>query len=141
MIIRDIVRACERCQERKGKAPESPLHPWQWPSRPWERVHIDYCEANGRMFLILVDAHSKWIEVYPARSLDSVGTIDKLRMSFASWGIPNVLVSDNAQCFVSKEFETFCQLNGVKTSHYPVSFAQIERVVRASRADLQKRLL
>ena len=112
--IRDIVRACEKCQERKGKAPESPLHPWQWPSRPWERVHIDYCEANGRIFFILVDAHSKWIEVYPARTLDSEGTIDKLRMSFACWGIPNVLVSDNAQCFVSKQFETFCQLNGIR---------------------------
>ena len=112
--IRDVVRACENCQQLKGKAPEAPLHPWQWPTRPWERVHADYCEVNGRMFLILVDAHSKWMDVFPTRGSDSEVTIDKLRSSFANWGVPTTIVTDNAQCFVSKQFETFCQVNGIR---------------------------
>ena len=112
--IRDVVRACEKCQQLRGKAPEAPLHPWQWPTRPWERVHVDYCESNGRMFLIPVDAHSKWMDVYPTRTSDSEVTIDKMRMSLANWGVPNTIVSDNAQCFVSKQFEAFCQVNGIR---------------------------
>ena len=112
--ICDMVRSCDRCQELKGKAPEAPLHPWQWPTKPWQRVHADYCTANGWMFLILVDAHSKWMDVYPTRSADSAITIEKLRTSFASWGVPVTLVTDNAQCFLSESFKTFCKVNGIK---------------------------
>lgn len=32
--IRDIVKCCVKCQELKGRAPDAPLHPWQWPTRP-----------------------------------------------------------------------------------------------------------
>ena len=36
------VRTCENCQMNRKNPPEAPLHPWEWPSRPWERIHIDY---------------------------------------------------------------------------------------------------
>ena len=109
-----MVRNCDTCQQLGSKAPQAPLHPWQWPSRPWERVHVDYCELEGRMFLILIDAHSKWIDVHPTRGSDSEVTMDKLRLSFSAWGMPHVLVTDNAQCFVSQQFDNFCRMNDVR---------------------------
>ena len=112
--IRDVVRSCDKCQELQARAPEAPLHPWQWPTRPWQRVHMDYCTANGWMFLVLVDAHSKWMDVYPTKSSDSAITIEKMRMSFANWGVPLVIVTDNAQCFISEAFKAFCKINGIK---------------------------
>ena len=112
--IRDVVRACAKCQEFQNRSSDVPLHPWVWPTRPWQRVHMDYCAANGTMFLVLVCAHSKWIDVFPTRSSDTDTTIEKLRMSFANWGIPQVLVSNNAQAFVSKEFTAFCRVNGIR---------------------------
>lgn len=112
--IRDVVRACEKCQELQSKSPDVPLHPWVWPTRPWQRVHMDYCTANGTTFLVLVCAHSKWMDVFPTRSADTETTVEKLRMSFANWGIPQVLVSDNAQAFVSTEFKAFCNVNGIR---------------------------
>ena len=42
----------------------APLHSWEWPSTPWTRLHIDFAGPfKGHMFLVLVDAHSKWLEV------------------------------------------------------------------------------
>ena len=36
------------------------------PVRPLQRIHIDFaCPFLGTMFLIVVDAHSKWPEVIP----------------------------------------------------------------------------
>ena len=66
------------------------------------------------MFLILIDAHSKCLDVHPTRASDSETTIDKLRMSFASWGQPNVIVTDNAQAFVFRQFELFRHTNGIR---------------------------
>ena len=41
-----------------------PVHFWEWPATPWQRIHVDFAGPFvGRMFLIIVDAHSKWPEV------------------------------------------------------------------------------
>ena len=35
-----MVKDCRECQiNRKSPAP-APLHPWEWPTRPWARIHI-----------------------------------------------------------------------------------------------------
>ena len=58
--IDQLVHECEVCQQVKPMPPKVPLHPWSWPTRPWARVHVDLAgPMQGRMFLILIDAHSK----------------------------------------------------------------------------------
>ena len=140
--IRELVTACGKCQEFKNRAPAVPLHPWVWPTRPWERVHMDYCALNGNMFLVLVCAHSKWMDVYPTRSSDTDTTIERLRVSFAAWGVPPVLVSDNAQAFVSKEFAAFCKVNGIRHLTTPClspkSNGAAEKAVDILKRGLQK---
>ena len=54
------VKECTQCQELQNSPPQVPSHPWEWPQRPWARLHIDYAGPfMGKMFLITVDAHSK----------------------------------------------------------------------------------
>ena len=66
-IDRDIEKAskaCGSCQEVRNSPPEAPLHPWTWPSNPWVRVHVDFAGPFlNRMFLVVIDAYSKWPEV------------------------------------------------------------------------------
>jgi len=54
------VKSCVVCQSNRKIPASAPLHPWEWPHMPWSRVHIDYAGPFlGRMFLLIVDSHSK----------------------------------------------------------------------------------
>ena len=128
-LDRDIeaaVKECSSCQLNRGLPPSAPLHPWTWPTRPWARLHLDYAGPFlNHMFLVLIDAHSKWIEAYPMSSATSSVTIEQLRVPFSQFRIPNMVVTDNGTCFTSSEFEQFLEKNGIShirtAPYYPAS--------------------
>ena len=63
--IKNVVKACQVCQENNASLPTAPLHPWLWPSQPWSRLHLDFeGPFMGRMYLIIVDTHSKWLDAH-----------------------------------------------------------------------------
>ena len=112
--IEDQVKNCTPCQVNRKEPAAAPLHPWEWPAHPWFRVHADYAGPfMGKMFLILVDAHSKWIECHVMSSSSTEATIEKMEQSFATLGLPVYLVTDNGSCFTSSEFQSFMKANGI----------------------------
>jgi transposase InsO family protein len=66
------------------------------------------------MFRIIVDAHSKWLEVEILPSTTSMQTIDQLRTIFAQYGVPTEVVTDNMPQYTSAEFQLFLNTNGIK---------------------------
>ena len=66
------------------------------------------------MLLIVIDAHSKWIEAHPLSTITSSTTSRCFRKIFASFGVPESLVTDNGPSFVSEEFEQFLSKNAIK---------------------------
>lgn len=88
----------------------------------------------GSMFLILVDAHSKWMDVHLMHSITSEKTIEKLRIIFANHGIPRKVVTDNGPTFTSLEFREFMQRNGIvhikSAPYHPSSNGLAERAVQ-----------
>ncbi len=82
----------------------------------------------------MIDAHSKWIEVFPTKSSTSTVVIENLRTVFAQFGIPETIVSDNGPCFVSEEFSSFLKANGVKqitsAPYHPATNGLAERAVQ-----------
>ena len=141
--IEDLVRTCSQCQANQPVPPAAPLCPWSWPTRSWSRLHVDYAgPLYGHMFLVVIDSHSKWIEAFCVSSATSSITIDKLRMLFAQFGLPETIVSDNGSCFVSEEFESFLQSNGIKhittAPYHPSSNGLAERAVQVLKSGLRK---
>ena len=133
--IECLIKSCQRCQAVKNAPPVAPLHPWVWPAKPWQRVHVDYAGPfMGRQFLIVVDAHSKWPEVIEMKTTTSSATILELRRLFSSYGLPEQLVSDNGPQFTSTEFEKFLKSNGIKHTcsapYHPSSNGLAERFVQ-----------
>ena len=39
--VEECTRACSSCQANRHSPARAPLHPWAWPTVPWERVHVD----------------------------------------------------------------------------------------------------
>ena len=86
--IENMVKSCNVCQETCHKPPSATLHPWDWPRQPWQRVHADYVGPFlSRMFLILVDANTKWIDIHVINSSSAQITIEKMRTTFATLGL------------------------------------------------------
>ena len=88
------------CQETHNSPSAAPLHPWEWPQRPWVRVHVDYAVPFlGHMFLILVDdgcvesGHSTWMEILITKSSTSSITTENMRSSFATLGVPELTIA------------------------------------------------
>ena len=81
---------------------EAPLNPLEWPKRPRSRFHIDHLgPIEGEMILVVIDAHSKWIEAIHVPSSSSISTITVLRNLFATHGMPELIFSDNGTSFTS----------------------------------------
>ena len=58
--IEDLVRSCSACQALRSAPAAAPFHPWVWPDAPWKRIHVDFAGPfRGKMYFIIVDAHSK----------------------------------------------------------------------------------
>ena len=141
--IEIMVRSCAKCQEQQGDPPTFLLIPWNWPTRPWSRLHIDYLGPFlEHMWLLIVDAHSKWLEVFQMDSTTSSATIQCLRDVFSRFGLPDRIVSDNASYFVSAEFVEFINKNAIKHStsapYHPASNGLAERVVKTFKTGMRK---
>jgi len=145
-INRDIenkVQQCHQCQMNQKSPAQVPMHPWEYPQKPWSQLHVDYAgPLLGRMFLIVVDAYSKWLDVHVMNTSTSQATIEKLHVTFANQGLPEVLVSDNASCFTSDEFESFLNKNGIQhvTSpvYHPSSNGLVEWAVQTFKEGMKK---
>ena len=132
--IESMVKECGGCQQALNR-PEIMYSPWIEPSGPWKRLHIDYAGPYlGEMFLVVVDAYSRWLEVKIMKGTTSEKTIEELRNIFATHGFPQVIVSDNAPNFASEELKRFLTHNGIKHVFTPPYHANsnglVERAVQ-----------
>lgn len=139
--LEDLVKRCPACLENRKTPPKAELHPWEWPSHPWHRLHIDYAgPVQGKYFLVVVDAHSKWVEIFPTNGPSTAETVKALRHCFCQLGLPVTVVSDNGPCFTSKEFKDFLDSNGIRhvTSavYKPSTNGLAERMVQTFKSAL-----
>ena len=145
-IVDDIektVRQCTECQIHQPTPPVAPLKPWKWPTRPWARLHLDYAgPVEGKMYLIIIDAHSKWIEAICTPSATSSVVIEELKVLFAQFGLPDTIVTDNGTCFVSAEFKAYLRKNGINqitsAPYHPSTNGMAERAVQIVKQGLKK---
>ena len=141
--VEEMVESCVQCQSCRSSPQVAPLQPWAWPTRPWVRLHIDYAgPLLGRMLLVVVDAHSKWIEAEVVEVATSECPIRKLRAMFARYGLPEPIVSDNGACFTSREFTEFLKSNCIRhittAPYHPASNGLAKRAVKIVQDGLKK---
>lgn len=141
--IEERVKECVRCQKCKSGPARVPVHSWEKETQPWTRLHIDYAgPKKGKFYFVVVDSFSGWPEVYATKADPSTEiTIQFLRDIFSRFGLPLVLVSDNATYFKSAEMQKFCLSNGIKQKHpapyKPSTNGAAERAVKTLKEKIE----
>ncbi|XP_046749823.1 uncharacterized protein K02A2.6-like [Diprion similis] len=119
--IEKEVRACHECVQERDSPPAITLNPWTWPTRPWQRIHTDLIgPLDGRNFLLIIDAMSKWPEIFEIKSISSESLIKHFKQVFSRFGIPNQIISDNGRQYTSEEFASFVKRLAIKHIFSPV---------------------
>lgn len=141
--IESHVKACGACQNVVKSPDVSELHSWPIPSGPWERVHADIAgPVKGTFFFVIVDAYSKWLEVFPMKTITSSNIISALRDCFSRFGYANLLVTDNGSQFTSHAFDEMCKEYNTKhittAPYHPQSNAKAERHVDVVKRTMKK---
>lgn len=143
--IVDLVRNCKQCQSVLAKPAQNSNIDWPKPNRKWSRVHVDHFFFHNKIFFIVIDALTKYIECEIVSSTSSNVTIEILRQIFSRNGLPDLIVSDNATSFTSLEFKEFLEANGIHhltpPPYSPSSNGQAERAVRVIKDLLKKNIL
>ena len=93
------------------------------------------------MWLIIVDALTKWPKVVQMSSISSERIIEVLRSLFARYGIPRIIVSDNGTQFTSALFNQFCKNNGIhqklSAPYHPSTNGEAKRFVQTFKASMK----
>jgi transposase InsO family protein len=133
--IENTVKECYECQSERPNQPELPVFSWHIPDEVWERVHVDLAGPfEGRHWLVLVDALSKWVEVRHLQTTTATAVCDALQNIFCTFGIPRIIVSDNGPQFTAGDFERFCKQHCIhhitSAPYHPRTNGLAERFIR-----------
>ena len=102
----------------------------------------DLFEWNQSIYLLVVDYHSRYIEITHVNRPTTAEVVTHLKSLFARHGIPETLISDNRPQYSSREFAKFAEeyeFRHVTTSPYhPQGNGEAERAVRTIKNLLKK---
>lgn len=140
--IERVIRNCVECilAERKGGKPEGLLTPIDKGSYPLETYHIDHIgpmedtKKKYNHILVIVDAFSKFVWLYPTKGTGSEEVLDRLRKQASIFGNPKKIISDRGTAFTSNAFENYCKEQDIVhlliTTGVPRGNGQVERINR-----------
>lgn len=140
--IQTITSQCEICCSN-ASSPKREFESWPEPQEPWERVHLDFAGPfQESMWLICIDAYSKFPYIVPLSSTTTQATINSLLKIISIEGFPNSIVTDNGPQFTSQFFNEFCQQRGIRhlttAPFHPASNGEAERFVRTFKTAMRK---
>ena len=129
---------CFTCQNNKPKPKhrkEVPLEDWQ-NEVPFGTVHIDHkgpfdlTSASNAHCLLIIEAISRFLTVYPIRNTTALATISAVENWILSFGIPQSIIQYRGTAFINTEFVNWTKELGItlrpRTIHSLMRNGEIE---------------
>lgn len=141
--IEKTVRKCTDCATESFSPIKAKLSSWPFSTTPWSRIHIDFAgPINNFYYFVIIDAFSKWPEVFKMQSITAQQTTERLDEVFSRHGLCDTIVSDNGPQFISDHFKQFRTERGIEhitiAPYHPQSNGQAERFVQTLKQGLKK---
>lgn len=61
--IQGYLIRCNLCMAQHKQIPRVYVQSWKPASKPMDRVHTDFFDYAGQIFLIFIDSYSKWLQI------------------------------------------------------------------------------
>ncbi|KAL2103191.1 hypothetical protein ACEWY4_000059 [Coilia grayii] len=142
-LKRDIskyIRECHTCQmtgKPNQKIPDAPLQPIPAVSTPFEHLLVDCVgplprSRAGHSYLLTIMCQStRYPSAYPLRSITTRSVLRALTAFMSTFGIPQVIQSDQGSNFMSRQFaRALRQLkarHNISSAYHPQSQGALER--------------
>ena len=141
--ISDLIANCSSCLKHRKNNVKEPLIQHEVPDRPWQKIACDLFTLGGKDYILTVDYYSKWVEIGFLRdSTVSSEVITQLKSTFARYGIPDEVVSDNGPQFSSRKFKQFAESWEFKHTttcpKHPQANGQVENAIGTTKSVLKK---
>jgi len=129
------VEQCALCQKMSYiKSPVVARHFTTASYEPMERLNIDHVgpypedEDGNRYILVIIDCFTRWLELYPVKSVDAATSADALIKHFGRFGCPIQLVSDKGSGFVNELIKEFTKVLGFEWA-YTLQYSKEENAI------------
>jgi transposase InsO family protein len=130
--IASFIQECNECI-KNGRVKHQPWTEPPLPEGPWQEIGVDVFEFKNKLYTIMVDYYSKWTDAIHIRTQTTESVIEAMTRTFAYFGVPNLVRSDNGPCFASEKFKRFAESFGFEhrtsSPRYPQSNGLVERAV------------
>lgn len=148
--INEVVENCVECIlcDRKEGKKEGFLHPIDKEPLPLSTFHVDHLgpmpstNKNYVHFLAIIDAFTKFVWLFPTKTLTAEETLSKFKIVTGVFGNPRQLIADKGGAFKANIFKNFCKEQDIElilyTTGVPRGNGQIERIHRITISALAK---
>lgn len=117
--VRKFVESCLICivAKRPSGKKQCELHPIKKKPIPFDVVHGDFIgpfpNKDHQYIFILIDAFTKFVILFPCKSLKAREAVHFFHGFVMLFGAPNKLITDKGTNFTSKEFKNVCISFGI----------------------------
>lgn len=131
---KNFINSCETCLLRRSafKETKPPHQPVSQSKFPGECCHVDIFgplkpTTTGKKYVLsIIDAFTKYIHLVSLSDMKSETICKAIFDNFiAIKGSPEIMITDNATYFKSKEFIEFCKINSIEKRHISAYSAHV----------------
>ena len=143
IAIDNVTRGCSRCQRELPSHPRETMMHHAQAVRPFQVLDMDFADHAGGKYLVVVDGYSGWkfVERTGTRA-DTSSVIAAMLNIFKDVGVPELIRTDGALSFTSRQFRGFLGEWGIahqtSSPHYPRSNGLAESAVKSVKKLLRR---
>lgn len=141
--VETMVKSCNECLKYSNSQQREPLISHELPNRPFQKLGMDLCCLDRKNYLVIIDYFSGYPEVFAmASDTRTEAVIRVLKQTFARFGIPTFLCSDNGPQFNNSQMNEFSKEWGFtqifSSPYHPKSNGMAEAAVKVIKQLLKK---